>query len=205
MTGTGVEKDRNIAEEQFLKAAEGGFKEAQFILGVLLMQTDWAQSQKWLLRSDSKGCSGAAGLLGMKYLQKSSGVPESVAYSWIRRGAEGGDAASQINIAGYLIRTNKKVEAYAWLKLIASEHKSDPMSTIMTAASIRKVESELDVLSLQNARKLSDIYTQKYSRSTYPFCSQSTPDIAKPLQYEKSIYSIAKELDKHSTEPYYVD
>jgi hypothetical protein len=182
MAGMGTEKNTGAAIKQFTAAANGGFKEAQFILGMLLLDTNGKEAERWLIRAESAGCAGAAGVLGMRYLGPSSGIPRDVAYSWVRRAAEGGDAQSQANLAGYLLRNDKKIEAYAWLKLAVSQHGSHgPFG--MNLFAIQRIESELDDKSLDDAKRLSTEYIDRYSKERYLFCSQSLPSMSTPLQY----------------------
>jgi TPR repeat protein len=181
MSGTGVKSDRNIAMDNFAKAANAGFKEAQFIMGALLLQSDEKEALRWLVNAHSSGCAGAAGILATMYIKK-GGSYEKAGWEWAKKAAAEGDAMSQLMLGNHL-REISKTEAYAWLKTALTEHSPNP-SFVSAEFSLKALEKGMDVDTLKKSRALAETYRGKYGKTHYSFCSQSMPSFAGPLEYD---------------------
>jgi TPR repeat protein len=121
--------------EWLLLAAEQGHARAQTLLGVAhglervgdgsLIQHDPARSRSWLERAAVQGHAEAMMLLGSKMLQGSPGFEgsEGEGHEWIRQAAEGGDAASQLNHAFFLLdrAPPDPDQARAWIRRAAAQ------------------------------------------------------------------------------------
>ena len=129
--GVGVSQDFAAAAGWFCAAANSGFAEAQFHLGVCyadgvgVLQNDM-EAEKWFEKAAMQGVPAAQRLLGLCFLD-GRGVSQDFtkALKWFRKAAQQDDAVAQINLAsfyehGYGIVQNS-AEALMWYRRAAEQ------------------------------------------------------------------------------------
>ena len=152
---------------------------AQFTLAVLLPQTQTEpgiSERMTLLRTSAKaGCAGSAAILGSLLAQTS---PEE-GVTWIRRAAEGGDAGSQLFIAGAYKRgasgmSRNPVAAVAWAMLSRSQAYNKGM-LLAIENMLAQMQSSLDKEQMAQADAMFVDLQRKYPKQPFYICGQSIP------------------------------
>jgi uncharacterized protein len=171
-------------------ASDSHFGPAEFVLGGVLAndKQDAAkinEGSEYLARAARDGCPGAAGLLGTMLYAASAQHPETeaVALTFLRTGAEGGDALSQGMLGaaysrGTPSRPKDPVAAYAWVRLSLSHQQQSPRMHDASTALEQRVLAALEKGDRERAEKLATEILARYGRQKDAFCSQSE-DLAK--------------------------
>jgi len=130
--GQGVPQDYAAAVKWYREAAEQGFAEAQYNLGMMYytgegVPQDYAEAAKWYLKAAGQGIASAQFYLGLMY-DRRQGVPQNFAEAvkWYRMAAEQGNAEAQYNLgmmyfAGLGVPKDYAV-AHMWFHLATSRY-----------------------------------------------------------------------------------
>lgn len=168
--------DRTAFNRGLNNLAEKGDAVAQFLLAVSDMNENAAKQEKLLLNSASGGCVGAAGLLGLMYIDNQQ--LKSGSY-WLRYAAENGDAGSQVMLANFYLAGENNfeqdlIEGLAWLRLAEKQaHSSGAWTYII----IRVSELERSLASQDKSRAINRFreLETRIPFFDYHLCGQSQP------------------------------
>lgn len=122
--GYGVARDEDAAEDYYLRAAQGGWLNAEFNLGTFYQQRfRYKPAEVWLQKAAERGLPEAEENLAQLYLAKGPLQSEDNAFHWFLRAAEHGQRESQYNTcydyADGLGVARDMVEAYKWCYIAA--------------------------------------------------------------------------------------
>ena len=133
VTGDAEPPDTATAVKWCRNAAEEGYAEGQFGLGVLVflgqgMPQDNAEAVKWYRRAAQQGHARAQAMLGAMYIGGSEGAPQDYdkALRWLRRAAEQDDRVGQVSLGmmyanGWGV-TQDNAEAEKWFLKGLEDH-----------------------------------------------------------------------------------
>jgi len=156
--------------------AEKGDPVAQFLWAVSGAHEDGAKIEKLLLNSASSGCVGAAGILGLMYIDKRQF--KSGGY-WLRYAAENGDAGSQVMLANfYLAGINNfrkdSTEGIAWLRMAERQTYSSGTWTYIVTRIFELEHSLASQAKSEVTKRFGELET-KIPFVDYHLCGQSGP------------------------------
>jgi len=159
-------------------AAESGHAPAEFVLGTSLL-SDPTASAKWLTRSATHGCAGAAGILALSYL----GDQPAFGSRWLRYAAEQGDRMSQIMIGqaygrGAYGLSVDKINAFAWLTVGTLDLDLQNAPLLAAASfSLTEISAALSPDDLRAAQDRTALYRSRYANRTHPMCGDAFPPV----------------------------
>ena len=165
------------AIEKISRLSNAGVREAQFLLGVFLINYSREMAFDLLSTASQKGCSGATGLLALADLDANK-FDEGI--KKLRRAATGGDAAAQF-VLGKQLENLDSVESYSWYFQIIEQYKGtylEPNSQI----GVLNLSKRLSVDEIEQAKEMAIArmgnVPEKY------FCQQSSPVPLKPVKID---------------------
>lgn len=129
-----IAKELTREEKEIKRKAEMGDAGAQYELGMMYYEGDYAKAAKWWEKAAAQGNASAQGALGTMYAN-GLGVPKDTAKAveLIQKGAVQGDADAQYNLALMYYKgedvSKDMVRAYAWHNLAASHGAATPNSS----------------------------------------------------------------------------
>lgn len=143
--GQGCAKDVDKAEACWRKAADAGLPEAQYRLGMLLLQQDSPDTAAEALEQLAKAAAGqslhtaalSARALGNIYAKGRAGITPDMqqAARWYHQAARGGDARSQLVYALMLLQgeivTQDQEQGMAFLRLAAGQDYPQAMAVLI--------------------------------------------------------------------------
>lgn len=170
------------------RAADRGHGPAEFLIGVNFLSAsppDRAASAKWLTRSATHGCAGAAGILASSYLgDQDKAKNQAPGIRWLRYAAEHGDWMSQLLLGqaywrGAMGLPVDKVEAFAWISVAIKEIESAPHAAA-ALASLESVSASLPKADMRSAQRRAASYQARYKSGSLTLCSDSFPAMPHP-------------------------
>lgn len=177
-------KNGDNDDEPFLSGltalADKNHRESQYMIGVLVFSglSTPKESIKRLNQAETNGCSGAAGILGILYLQgEFVKKNEKIGLSWLRNAAERGDVNAQMMLGSFYYHGSMSldkdlIQAYSWLyqaKLLVS-----PV-TVPALNMLILIREKLTQEQIASAEKQAKDRLYKIGGIKNNFCAHSTP------------------------------
>jgi hypothetical protein len=168
--GAGVAHDDEKGEYYYQRAAERGWRNAQYALGTLYSsQFRYKLAETWLLKAANQEYAVAEENLALLYLSKSPLQSEEKAFTWFLRAAEHGRPDAQYNTcfdyADGLGVKRDMVEALKWCYIAARNHTPGREGRVLAERNTVHLGQQMQPQEIARAREAADRWLAQHDES----------------------------------------